>query len=263
MREAVSDVLIARSQHAEGLGRMVVLSFAAHVVLVAALAIVPSGWLRSEPELQSTPITISLGGAPGPDAGGRNQISARPVQTVAPPEPKVPFTRAPAEKPPEMVAPEPAKPAAKTPTKPVQKPVERSTTRKPIAGEEIRSGTARVDTGGVPAFGQTGLSTAGGGGFGAKLDVGDFCCPEYVQTMVQMIRAQWKQNQGAAGQVVVKFTIRRDGMLTNVEVAQSSSNPLLDLESRRAVLYTRQLPPLPAQFDRPTLTVHLLFEYKR
>ncbi len=61
----------------------------------------------------------------------------------------------------------------------------------------------------------------------------------------------------------MKFTIRRDGMLVNVEVEKSSGNPLLDLESRRAVYNTRQLPALPAQFDRPTLTVYLTFDYLR
>ena len=61
----------------------------------------------------------------------------------------------------------------------------------------------------------------------------------------------------------MKFTIRRDGMLTNVEVEKTSGNPLLDLESRRAVLDTRQLPPLPDRVHRPTLTVYLTFDYKR
>jgi len=51
--------------------------------------------------------------------------------------------------------------------------------------------------------------------------------------------------------------------LTNVEVEKTSGNPLLDLESRRSVLSTTRLPPLPEQFPRPTLTVYLLFEYKR
>ena len=46
-------------------------------------------------------------------------------------------------------------------------------------------------------------------------------------------------------------------------VEPANGNPLLDLESRRAVLATQQIPPLPDQFTRPNLTVYLLFEYKR
>ena len=81
--------------------------------------------------------------------------------------------------------------------------------------------------------------------------------------MKRVIYSNWNQNQGATGQTEVKFIVRRDGMLTNVEVDKTSGNPLLDLESRRAVLVTQRLPPLPDQFTRPTLTVYLLFEYKR
>ena len=52
-------------------------------------------------------------------------------------------------------------------------------------------------------------------------------------------------------------------MLTNVTVEKSSGNPLLDLESRRAVLATQKIPPLPDQYTRPNLMVYLTFEYKR
>ena len=112
-------------------------------------------------------------------------------------------------------------------------------------------------------FGGLAERTGGSSTGGPRLDVANFCCPEYIETMTQRIRSNWDQLQGAAGQSIVKFTIRRDGMLTNVEVEKSSNNPLLDLESRRAVLNTRQLPPLPPEFDRPTLTVYLTFDYKR
>ena len=261
MHEAVSEVLHARREVADGLTRMVWFSLGAHLVLVAAIALVPKDWFRPAPEAEVAKMMISLGGAPGQDTGGMTQMSARPVQQVAPEQPKERFVEAPAPEAPKMTIPDPAtKPAPKT--SPVEKPVEKSTTRKPTKGEEIRSGAARVETGGAAVpFG--GLSSAGGGGFGAKLDVSDFCCPAYVQTMVQLIRSNWNDKQGVAGKVVVKFTIRRDGMLTNVEVSQPSGNPLLDLESRRAVLNTQRLPPLPAEFTRPTLTVDLIFDYKR
>jgi len=262
MREAVSEVLHARRDVADGLTRMVWFSFGAHLILVAAVALVPSDWFKPAPQPEVTRMTISLGGSPGQDTGGMTQMSARPVQQVAPEQPKQPFVEAPAPEVPKMTLPEPApKPVTRPPTK-VEKPVESSKTRKPTTGAEVQAGTARVKTEGAPvAFG--GLSTSGGGGFGAKLDVADFCCPAYIQTMVQLIRANWNEKQGAAGKTVVKFTIRRDGMLTAVEVAQPSGNPLLDLESRRAVLMTQRLPPLPAEFTRPTLTVNLSFDYIR
>ena len=106
-----------------------------------------------------------------------------------------------------------------------------------------------------------GLSTGGGPGSGSSLDVADFCCPEYIVTMLERIRSVWVQNQGTRGQAIVKFTIQRDGRITGYEVEKASGSPVLDLAALRAVAQTRTLPPLPNQFPNPTLTVHLNFEY--
>ncbi len=262
MQEAVSSILIGRSREADGLNRMIVISLVIHGVLMTALVLVPRDWLRVQPEEQAPPMMISLGPSGTADTGGMTAITSRPVQeetTEAKPMPAPP-----AAKTPEMAdqAPE-VKP--KPPPKPVEKPLEKSSTRKPSTGAQVKSGAARVETPNaamVPFGGlaeRSGASSTGG----ARLNVANFCCPEYVETMSQRIRSNWDKRQGAAGQTVVKFTIRRDGMLTNVEVETTSGNPLLDLESRRAVLNTRQLPPLPAPFDQPTLTVYLTFDYVR
>ncbi|MGB2715775.1 MAG: TonB family protein [Vicinamibacterales bacterium] len=259
MREAVSDILVERSRVADGMSRMFAVSLMAHAALFAVLALAPSGW-SSRARDDGPIMTISLGGTEGPDTPGLTSISERPVQRVAEPNEK-PVDAAPAPKAPEMVEPTPvAKPMART--KPVEKPVDKSSTRRATAGEEVKTGDARVKTGGaVIPFG--GLATGGGGDSGVRLDVQNFCCPDYIQTMVQRIRQSWNANQGAAGQVGVKFTIRRDGMLTNVEVEEPSGQSMLDLESRRAVLMTRQLPPLPPEFTPPNLTVHMTFNYRR
>jgi TonB family protein len=161
-----------------------------------------------------------------------------------------------------MVMPSPAaKPAAKPP-KPIEKPAEKSSTRKPTTGSEIRSGSAKYETGGAPTeFG--GLTTGGGGAGGATVDVQNFCCPGYLVTMVQLVRSNWNQNQGAVGEVQMKFTILRDGTITNPDVETSSGLFNLDQEARRALYKTRKLPPLPAEFPDRSLTVHLVFQYKR
>ena len=80
--------------------------------------------------------------------------------------------------------------------------------------------------------------------------------------MAQRIRANWSQRVGATGDVIVKFTIQRDGQITEIAVEQSSGNAILDLNAQRALHVTRQLPSLPAQFPNPTLTVHLDFKYQ-
>ena len=65
------------------------------------------------------------------------------------------------------------------------------------------------------------------------------------------------------GVVVVKFTIQRDGRLTDTIVERSSGTLSLDQNAQRAVMVTRQLVALPAAFPNPTLTVHLNFQYQR
>jgi TonB family protein len=107
------------------------------------------------------------------------------------------------------------------------------------------------------------LSTGGGPGEGSTLDVADFCCPDYLVLMTERIKSAWDQNQGVAGQTVVRFTIQRDGRLTEAVVEKPSGYPPLEFFALRAVLMTRQLPPLPAAFTNPSLTVHLNFNYQR
>jgi TonB family protein len=81
--------------------------------------------------------------------------------------------------------------------------------------------------------------------------------------MVDLIRKNWNPNQGASGQVQIKFTVGRDGTLTDVEIEKSSNISLLDLESQRALAKTKAIPPLPREFTENTLTVHLNFDYHR
>lgn len=262
MRETVSDIIAARAQAVDGVSRMVIVSLLAHGVLLTALILAPEFWTgRVPPEAQ--PMMISLGGVEGPDAGGVNPLSAKPVQEVAPPEARPRPTAQPAPAPPEMTAPEPvAKPAPKT-LKPIEKPAEKTATRKPTTGAEVKTGAAVAETGvakQVTPFG--GLSTGGGGTGGVKVDVPNFCCPAYLTSVIQLIKRNWNQNQGTAGKNTLKFVIQRDGTLTDVEVEESAGD-LLDISSKRALAVTKIVPPLPREFTADKLTIHLIFEYTR
>lgn len=265
MREAVSDILVERALQTDGLSRMVMLSLMAHAFLLAGLFVMPASWRSASLPSQEKPMMISLrGGADGPDAGGMTPIAGRAIQVEAPAEAIPKATPPPAATPPKMVAPEPAaKPLPKTAAKPVEKPAEKSPSRKPTVGAEVKPGSAVVDTRGAPIpYG--GLSTGGGQTPGqAFTDYANFCCPAYLSQMTDLIRRNWNQKQGAAGMVQMKFTVRRDGLLTDVQVEKASTSPMLDIESQRAILNTRQLPPLPREFTESTLTVHLIFEYRR
>jgi TonB family protein len=256
-----TDILRDRMREPIGLQRMITLSVALHVVLAALIIFAPGGVIGKRDTMREV-MTISLGGGgEGPVNGGFTTIGGRPVQAVTPPEepPKREAVRPPAAKAPEMTL--PAKgPVRNTKAPDVKQAPDEARGRTPTKGAQITPGSAIAETG---ARGQGfGLSTGGGPGSGSTLDVADFCCPEYVATMVERIRSVWVWRQGQSGRTLVKFTIQRDGTTTGYEVERSSGSPVLDLAALRAVAQTRKLPPLPGQFPNPTLTVHLNFEYQ-
>lgn len=258
--DAVSQILVDRARELGGLERMVGASIVAHVALVAIVAFGPAWWLggssSAEPEAV---MTISLGGPQGPNVGGLTTVGGRPIQTEAVEARKtIEPVRPPAARAPEMI--EPKKTAPKKAETNVDKTAKDPKGRTPTKGAEVREGSSVVETG---ARGQGFGLAAGGFGAGSYLDVASFCCPEYLTTMLDLIRDNWQQNQQAAGITVVRFTIQRTGVLTDVQVERSSGYAALDFMAQRSVLITRQVPPLPSAFTEPSLTVHLVFEYRR
>lgn len=258
MIEAATDVLLARSRVQETWTPVVFVSVVAHAVVVATLLFMPAADFSDD--APKTVMTISLGGAPGPRAGGMSPIGGRTVQEVAAPD--APPTRAeapPAAKAPEMTL--PSKDARRRQETQTAAAAKESAGRTTTKGAEVQEGSARADTG---ARGQGfGLSGGGGGGAGAYLDVGDFCCPEYLETVVQMINRNWNSKQGVFGQTAVKATIQRNGTLADVHLERPSGFPTLDTASQRALILTARVPPLPAQFPNPTLTIHFVFKAER
>jgi protein TonB len=210
-------------------------------------------------------MTITLGGGgSGPQNGGMTSITGRPVQVLTPPQetPKPEAQRPPAAKTPEMTLPIPRTKPVKTPPQTVKQAPDEARGRTPTHGAEVRSGNAVAETA-ARGQGFGGLSTGGGAGSGSTLDVANFCCPDYLVLMVERIRSNWAQQAEVAGSVIIKFTIERDGRITEPSVEKSSGYPTLDFSAERAVVVARQLPALPAAFPNPTLTVHLNFQYQR
>ena len=252
MQEAVSAILAERAREGDGLTRTMVASLSVHLLAATALVLMPASWrVGARAAMPREVMYISLGGTPGPRSGGMTPIDARPIQRVEPlPDPRRPEpVRPPAPKPPEMTVPE-----AKA--RPVR-------TAPPTKGPVERAGTARAETGATRGVGFGGLTTGGGGGTGSFVEAGDFCCPEYLGTMVSFISQNWNQFQQVPGETIMKFTIRRDGVIANVEVERSSGYIFLDMAARRALEVTAQLPALPAAYPEPQLVVHLSFQYKR
>jgi TonB family protein len=259
--EAVSDILQRRKREPGGLKQTAVISLAAHAVAVAIVLMIPSVVPRAArpPRVM---MSISLGGSPGPNAGGLQTIGGKPILAAQPstdPQIAKPIQPSLAVTPPTMALPD-SKQKPRTPPKPT------ATSKDPAGtavgkGFETREGTAKVDTG---AKGQGfGLSTGGTGGDGGIKVPGDFCCPEYLIDMRDRITKNWNQNQKAAGKVSMSFMIQRNGQITDIEVATTSGNPVLDLAAQRALVNTRMLGALPAGYSGQRLPVELEFVYIR
>jgi TonB family protein len=262
MEAIVSDILQSRKREPVGLKKTAAISLAAHAAVIAVLLLIPSVLPRAA-QPPRVVMNISLGGSPGPKTGGMQMIGGRPIQAAQPSaEPQIAKNRPPslAATPPKMVLPDP-KQKPRTPPKPT---VSSKDPKGTAAGRgfETQLGTAKVDTG---AKGQGfGLSTGGtGGDGGVRLGVEDFCCPEYVGDMRDRIIKNWDQNQRAAGVVIMKYIIQRNGQITDIEVETSSGNPVLDLAAHRALINTRTLAPLPSRFTGQRLPVQLEFQYFR
>jgi TonB family protein len=260
----VADVLRDRASEPAGFERMAaVISALGHAVFFAALILLPG--LSPQRAAPKTVMTITLdGGNGGPANGGLTSIGGRAVQAEKPEVPKRPEpVTQPAPQTPAMTVPIPAKTPAKAakPAPAVKQAPDQARGRAPTKGFETREGSALAETG-ARGLG-FGLATGGGAGSGSRLDVDNFCCPDYIVLMVEKIRSNWNARAEVPGQVFVKYTIQRDGTLANTEIETSSGYTALDINALRAVIATRQLPPLPGAYPNNTLGVHLSFEYKR
>lgn len=240
MHDATSHVLHGRVHEPAEPKTMLVVSVGMHILMIVGFVQAPASWWQRPREATQNVMTVSLGPAPGAHSGGSTSIGARSVQKAVETAPRV------------SVAPKPPQtPLTSTPSE--------APRRTPTLGSEVREGRALVETDAQTAG--VGLSTGGGGSFD-QFEMGNFCCPEYLGMMLQRIRQNWSSRQPTGGVTTIKFTVQRDGMLTDIQVLRSSAQPMLDFLAQRAVLAARQLPPLPAAYPHPTLVVNLDFDYQ-
>lgn len=256
--DAVTPILVERAQARAGLWPRMGISALLHVI-VLPLALI---WMAAGQAVEQAPavlMQVSLGGAPGPRSGGMTPLAGRAAE-AAPTPPRPAPVAPPAAKPPEMALPKPETRKPPPPRETPRKAPDDAKGRVVPKAAEASEGNAVAETGATgAAFGLT----TGGGGTSGYLDVANFCCPEYLSTMIQLIQRNWNSKQQVAGDTQVKYTIQRDGRLTDIEVEKSSGYFALDQTAQRALIVTRQLPPLPPRFTENSLTVHLIFRYER
>ncbi len=89
----------------------------------------------------------------------------------------------------------------------------------------------------------------------------------YAQSMVSRIRVNWYANMpqiirtGIQGVVTIRFTIQRDGRITDLELLSSSGVPPYDFAARKAIELSSPLNPLPKDFPNPNERVTVMFYY--
>ena len=218
-------------------------------------------------------MTISLGGAPGPVTTGMTNVGGRTIEQVAPPpvRPPVQLPSPPAETgpssapavratpppPPPPTTQLPPRPPRPTTTQRPQQEAPRAATRAPVTGAQPTQGNRTVETG---ASGEGAGLASGGRIAGGDAALADFCCPGYLTDVLSRIDSRWTKNQPERGTTVIRFTVQRDGSITDVVVSKPSGYGTLDRAARNALDGLR-LAPLPPAYNRETLTIHLTFPY--
>ncbi|HEY4642286.1 MAG TPA: energy transducer TonB [Thermoanaerobaculia bacterium] len=90
---------------------------------------------------------------------------------------------------------------------------------------------------------------------------------DYAQSMVGRIRVNWYNvmpdllRTGMQGVVTIRFTIHRDGQITDVTIINTSGIPPYDFAAKKAIENSSPLNPLPKDFPMPTERVTAMFYY--
>jgi TonB family protein len=90
---------------------------------------------------------------------------------------------------------------------------------------------------------------------------------DYAQSMVNRIRVNWYEQMpilirmGVKGVVTIRFTIHRDGRITDVTMLSTSSVPPYDFAAHKAIELSSPLNPLPKDFPNETERVTCQFYY--
>jgi len=92
---------------------------------------------------------------------------------------------------------------------------------------------------------------------------------DYAQSMVSKIRVNWYNNMpqliqtGLKGVVTIRFTIQRDGSITDLTILNSSGIPPYDFAAKKAIELSSPLNPLPRDFPNPSERVTCMFFYNQ
>jgi protein TonB len=231
-----------------------------HLAILGAVVYVPQIFRPASrfPDVYTADLVSLPAGLPGIPGQGPRASAPAPPPAAPKPEaaikiPEKPDAKAPKPKPARKT--EPPRPKAE---KAVPEP-------QPATEGSAEGGTGAAGSG---AGGGTGGIPGGGGGAGGSgfLDDATFQYAWYLSNMTSIFGRNWarpiKPDLDRTLRAVVHFKVLKDGTLTEIEMEQSSGDPVLDRSALRAVQDSNPLPPLPYQYGKDSLGVHFFFDLK-
>jgi TonB family protein len=244
------------------LSRHIAYSTAIHFGLLLVLLVTSSG----KPKRKFYGVQF-LGGASG---FGTGKLEPAPVPSKAPPAP-------PKEAPAAGRVKEKPLPSASKDKIAVSKEKDKKTPASKTKAEPVTGSKAPPAKGGSPDG--RGEATKGQGdrlaakygpvgGVGTSLEIGgfgpggqvtqngQFPFAYYRSTLYQRL---WDYPKASTKECVVSFIIRRNGEITDIDVAESSNDYLFDDLALRAVSNTSPMPPLPDGYAEDELPVYVRF----
>lgn len=238
-----------RANEAKRLRTGLMMSAAVHVGLVAAVV-----YWSSRPEPVRPPVyRVNLVGAP-PGERQIGVVDSRP----APPAPSAQPAPSGAEQiPAEKVA--PTKTTAKAPPPPKATP---TPTKSRTAGTTAPTPTKAA----APPKAGSG-ATGGKGADVATIRTEGIAFPDqgYLNNIQRQLWMVWRpERRPGANLAEIKFTIHRDGRVTDIQVVKSSRDRRFDIEAQgavEAVGSARKFGPLPAVWTDDVLIVYFTFDY--
>lgn len=252
----VSEVLEERLRRSDAPhGVATALSLAAHAAFVVFLVLISRPRALTTPPILSLPVRVvspgalaRLSGPPAAAPAPRPEAPRRPVIEKVRDEAPPPTNEA-------MPLPEKGKKPKETKPAPAPRTAPPASTNASAAGAavELPSAGSGLGGGGSPGLTNFGASVSG---FDA-----DFPFAYYAEQIQSLIGANWLKPDVPQGTAcVVTFRIQRSGQVTDVKVEAPSGLPFYDRAATRSIYSANPLPPLPPEFRREELGVHIRFQ---
>ena len=222
---------------------IIILSVIFHVLVLIVAPLVSS--FLWKPKILTRPPTFELVRIQLPQPPAPQRAAPTPPPVPTPPEPPRPT-------PPPVEQPRPAEQPRPTPPEPKPQPQPRPQPPappkpQPVVEDDISSLE--------DLFADVSASSAAQN---ISLTVAEpFPFQWYLDQLQARIRQRWRPGPNERGEVVVQFTIGRNGSLNNLTMINSSGRPIMDRQAMQAVQMAAPFAPLPAGFGGQSLTVVL------